>query len=109
MTSKLTLVVALYVHEGREAQFEQFEAAAAEIMLRYGGTIERRIGCATQAGEDGPHEIHVVTFPDEAAFEQYSGDADLNALAELRSSAIRETTVWRGTDLPAFVSSPLSS
>ena len=41
MTKRLTLIAALYVHPGREAEFGQFEAAAAEIMQRYGGTIER--------------------------------------------------------------------
>jgi uncharacterized protein (DUF1330 family) len=103
METKLTLVVALYIQAGREAEFEQFESQAASIMKRYGGAIERRIGCAVIAGDENPHEVHVVTFPDEQSFERYRDDADLSALAELRNRAIRKTTIWRGQDLAAFL------
>ena len=42
------------------------------------------------------------TFPDQQSFDRYRADADLKALAELRASAIRQTIVWVGKDLPAF-------
>jgi uncharacterized protein (DUF1330 family) len=106
MESKLTLVVALYVHPGRAAQFEQFESAAATILKRHGGTIERRIAIAPDTPEEVPHEVHVVSFPDAAAFERYRADADLQALADLRERAIRKTVVWRGADLPPFSGPP---
>jgi uncharacterized protein (DUF1330 family) len=102
MESKLTLVVALYLYPGRTAEFEQFESAAAAIMSRYGGAIERRIGFAPDAAGETPHEVHVVTFPDNASLERYRRDAGLLALADLRASAIRKTIVWNGADLPPF-------
>ena len=102
MTSKITLVAALYVHAGRETEFEQFETQAAAIMHRYGGVIERRIGCADPTGDDRPHEVHLVTFPDEQSYQQYRGDPELSELAELRNRAIRKTTIWRGKDLALF-------
>jgi antibiotic biosynthesis monooxygenase (ABM) superfamily enzyme len=101
-----TIVAALYVNPGREAEFEQFESAAAAIMNRYGGRIERRIGCDPGPGGDIPHEVHIVTFPDQDSFARYRGDAELNALAGLRARAIRSTVVWRGADLPPFGGSP---
>jgi len=104
MASKLTLVAALYIHAGHEAEFEQFETQAAAIMRRHGGAVERRIGFANAAGDENPHEVHVVTFPDEQSFERYRNDPDLSALADLRSRAIRKTTIWRGEDLPGFKS-----
>lgn len=100
MASMLTLVVSLYIHAGREAEFEQFESAAAAIMRRYGGEIERRIRCTPNAGANPPHEVHIVTFPDQQSFAWYRADSGLLALAELRARAIRETVVWPGTDLP---------
>jgi uncharacterized protein (DUF1330 family) len=103
MNSKLTLVAVLYIYAGREAEFEQFESQAASIMRRHGGAIERRIGFAATGGDENPHEIHVVTFPDEQSFERYRGDADLSTLAGLRNRAIRKTTIWRGQDLAAFL------
>ncbi|MDO8434714.1 MAG: DUF1330 domain-containing protein [Candidatus Binatus sp.] len=102
METKLTLVVALFIHAGREAEFEQFETRASTIMRRYGGAIERRIGIADATGDENPHEVHVVTFPDEQSYQRYRADAELSALAELRSRAIRKTTIWRGQELAAF-------
>jgi antibiotic biosynthesis monooxygenase (ABM) superfamily enzyme len=102
MTKRLTLVAALYLHSGHEAEFVQFEAAAAEIMQHYGGTIERRIGVAPSSGENLPYEVHILSFPDERSFQGYRTDPDLEALRDLRTIAIRETVLWFGTELPAF-------
>lgn len=95
------LVVSLFIHEGREAEFEEFESAAAGIMRRHGGAIERRIGAGSPvAGQ--PYEVHIVTFPNRRLLETYRGDPDLKALANLRARAIRDTIVWIGEDLPNF-------
>jgi antibiotic biosynthesis monooxygenase (ABM) superfamily enzyme len=102
MTKRLTLIAALYLHPGREAEFGQFEAAAAEIMQRYGGTIERRIGIAPSGGENLPYEVHVLSFHEERSFQGYRTDPDLEALRDLRALAIRETVLWFGTELPAY-------
>jgi hypothetical protein len=75
-------------------------------MNRYGGRIERRIECARGSDADVPHEVHIVTFPDEDSFARYRADADLDALAGLRACAIRKTVVWRGADLPPFANRP---
>jgi hypothetical protein len=103
MPTKLTIVASLFIHPGREAEFEQFETAAQSIMQRYGGRIERRIGFPASADLGQPHEVHIVTFPDQPSFERYRIDADLQALAELRTRAIRNTTAWIGNDLRAFI------
>jgi antibiotic biosynthesis monooxygenase (ABM) superfamily enzyme len=101
MDSKpLIIVAALYVHPGMEAEFERFESAAARIMRRYGGAITRRIRCAPGTDQSTPYEIHILDFPDAAAFASYRNDAELGAMAELRTSAIRQTTVWSGANLP---------
>ena len=100
--NRLTLIAALYLHPGREAEFAQFEAAAAEIMQRYGGTMEGRIGVAPSSAENLPYEVHILSFPDERAFQRYRTDPDLEALRELRALAIRDTVVWFGTELPAY-------
>ena len=69
----LTLVVALFVHPGRDAEFAQFEEQAADIMRRYGGRIDR-----------------------------YQRDPDIVALADVRARAIRRTIVWRGATAGQF-------
>jgi antibiotic biosynthesis monooxygenase (ABM) superfamily enzyme len=101
-TKRLTLIAALYLHPGREAEFAQFETAAAQIMQRYGGTIERRIGVAPSSGENLPYEVHILSFPDERSFQEYRTDPDLEALRDLRALAVRETVLWFGTELPGY-------
>ena len=98
--SQITIVAALYIHAGREAEFEQFETAAESIMRRYGGSLERRVGFDSK--DDQPHEVHILTFPDEDAFASYRADAELKSLTELRARAIRHTTVWIGKDRGSF-------
>ena len=99
MKEKLVIVASLFIHSGREAEFEQFETAAESIMHRYRGRIERRIGFPAGADPNQPHEVHLVTFPDEQSFARYRADTDLQALADLRARAIRHTTVWLGRNL----------
>lgn len=90
----LTLVVLLFLHPDREAEFERFEIRAAEVMSRHGGRIERRISFAGKNDPSQPDEVHVVTFPDRESFERYRSDPAIQALAELRARAIRETIIW---------------
>ena len=103
MPNNVTIVAALFIHPGREAEFEQFETAAESIMRRHGGRLERRIGFAGKTSAEHPHEVHIVTFPDQQAFERYRADAGLQALGDLRARAIRQTTIWLGSDLDCFI------
>ncbi len=103
MPNRVTIVAALFVHPGHEAEFEQFETAAESIMRRYGGRLERRIRFAASADPNQPDEIHLVTFPDQESFARYRADADLVALGDLRGRAIRQTLAWVGADLSSFI------
>ena len=102
MNTPITLVVALFVHPNRNAEFESFETQAAEIMSRVGGRIERRIACSAKDDPSAPDEVHVVTFPDVNSYNRYRESSEIKALASLRAVAIRKTVVWRGTELPLF-------
>ena len=87
-TKRLTLIAALYLHPGREAEFAQFETAAAAIMQRYGGTIEHRIGVAPSSGENLPYEVHVLSFSDERSFQEYR----TGSMVRHRAAAVRQLT-----------------
>jgi antibiotic biosynthesis monooxygenase (ABM) superfamily enzyme len=102
MNTKITLVVSLFVNTDRHAEFESFEARAAEIMSSVGGKIERRIACSNQDDPSAPDEVHIVTFPDVDSYNRYRESPEVKALASDRAIAIRKTVVWRGVELPAF-------
>jgi uncharacterized protein (DUF1330 family) len=91
------LIAHLFVEPGRNAEFRRFEQAAARIMARHGGRIERVIRpIAAPAGQALPDEIHVVWFPSPERLEAYRQDPELAGLASLRKAAIARTEVILG-------------
>ena len=95
----IVLLVQLFVHPGRVAEFHRFETEAARIMRRHGGRIERVIRPTGPAAAGPlPHEVHLVSFESAAGFEAYRADPELKALGALRESAIARTDVLVGVD-----------
>jgi hypothetical protein len=95
----IVLLVQLFVHPGRAAEFHRFETEAARIMRRHGGRIERVIRpTGPSAAGVLPHEVHLVSFRSAAGFESYRADPELRALGALRESAIARTDVLVGVD-----------
>ena len=101
----MLVVAVLTVRSARADDFRRFETAAAAIMARHGGAIERTVRSLPASPDDGSgtfRELHLVRFPDEAAFRSYRADPELAALAELREAAIVATELWTGTDGPLY-------
>jgi len=98
------LVVELTVRAAELATFRAFEHAAAHVMARHGGAIERAfvVELGTSLDRDLVRELHIVRFPDEDAFLAYQRDPALAELAELRARAVIETTIRRATDGPSY-------
>ena len=92
----------LFIEPDRQAEFERFEERAASIMSRHGGRLERRISFPSRDDASQPHELHLVIFPDRESFDRYRRDPDLQALAGLRATSIRQTVVWEGVDPSPF-------
>ena len=103
MNAPIFVIARLFVHPGCEAEFRQFETAAARIMERYGGHIEKVIR-PLSANHEGPlpHEIHLVSFPSQEQFEAYRADAELAGLAALRQAAIARTELVMGCEGEAY-------
>lgn len=91
------LVVHLWVRPGQEAAFLAFERRASAVMAQYGGRIEQAVRIRTaSAMDDPPSEIHLVSFPDAAAFAAYRHDAATKQLAEARAQVIGRTVLFAG-------------
>lgn len=101
MAARLILVVTLYVTEGEEAAFDEYEAMAARAVSAAGGLITRAIRVSARAaGPAAPYEIHVVEWPSAAAYAAYRTAARPPELAALRARAICRTEVHEGHDVP---------
>lgn len=100
----LVLLVRLIVRDGKTREFQEFERAAAKIMRKHGGRIERvmRPESSTMTGAAIPSEIHWVTFPDQEAFDAYRADPELAALAPKREAAIERTEIVFGRDAESY-------
>lgn len=104
MSGRRSWVVLIRIHAGKQAEFEDFERRAMPALRRHGGSLEQRL---RGAGGAAPDEIHVVSFPDEAAFAAYRADPEYVALAHARAAAIRESIVLGGTPAPDFDANPV--
>lgn len=93
-SSRLTVIVSLWLRDGDVAAFEAFERNVASIVAAHGGRLESVIRCG---GRDGaPFEVHVVTWPGAAALEAYRKDPRTLALRAERERVIARTEIWTG-------------
>ena len=98
----LVLIATLTVRRKAESAFREYEAAAARIMSRHGGNIERTIEIDGEESAGTFREVHIVTFPDRPAFDAYRADPEIVALTTLRKSAIASTEILFGRDAVAY-------
>ena len=102
MPEPLILVVLLEVRRESAVAFSQYEAAAAAIMARHRGRIDRIVELESHPQDASFRQVHLVRFEDAAAFDSYRQDPKLLSLAPLREAAVLNTQIWRGRDLPDF-------
>lgn len=87
-------IVALLTIRDAEA-FDQFERQAAAIMEDHGGRLDSAFRPnVADLQTPAVDEVHVLKFPDHAAFDRYTSDDRLTALAALREKAISQSTVY---------------
>lgn len=103
--SGLVLLVELTVRADALDDFHAYERAAALVMNRHGGRIERVV--LVEHDVAGEHrEVHVVTFPDEAAFAGYRQDPASAALQPRRAACVLQTRITRGREAPGYGPTP---
>ena len=94
----MTLVAIITVRKAAVDKFRAFESHAAKVMKKHGGRIERTVVVVADGSPELIREIHVVTFPSEAAFTAYRKDEQLAELAHLRDQSVVHTELFVGED-----------
>ena len=97
----MLIVATLSVRRDQLVAFRRFEQSAAAIMARHGGAIERTVAVDDPAAEHY-REVHLVRFPDAAAFAAYRADPALAALVPLREQAVVATDLLIGEEGPSY-------
>ena len=98
------VIVQLWIHQGREAEFEAYERKVVRIMARYGGVIEHaiRTSRASHVEANEPFEVHVLRFPSHDLYNAYRNDAERRSLSGERAGIITNTNTLVGTSSPTY-------
>lgn len=91
----------VYVHEGREAMFQDFEAIVLPLLSKYRGQLVLRLrpdSASKIAGSyELPYELHIVSFESEDDLVRYSNDEERKRVLHLKDQSVERTVVLKGT------------
>lgn len=91
----LTLCVQLWPVPGNGDAMTAYEDEVLALLGDHGGTLRQRVR-STEDG-DGPLEIQIIEFPDQAALDSYMADPRRTALAPRRDQSVARTDILRVT------------
>jgi len=93
----------IYIKEGQENLFHQFEALAIPIISKYRGRLLFRIrpteNTFIEHHIDKPYEIHLVEFNSEEDFQNFSKDEERKQFLHFKEQSIKSVLLIKGTEL----------
>lgn len=93
----------IFVKEGKETVFHEFEDLAIPLMTKYNGKVMYRLRPETDAfvsgEEDRPYEIHFITFDSEQDFINFKNDKSRLDFIHLKEESVRATLLVKGEKL----------
>jgi hypothetical protein len=91
----------VYIIEGQESIFQQFEDIAIPIISKYNERLLLRVRPTGNAfiehHIDKPYEIHLVEFAAEQDFENFTQDAERKKFLHLKEQSIKSVLLIKGT------------
>lgn len=93
----------VYIKEGQENIFHQFEEIAIPTILKYNGRLLLRVRPTENAfienHIDRPYEIHLAEFASEQDFENFKKDEERKKFLHLKEQSIKSVLMIKGTKL----------
>jgi uncharacterized protein (DUF1330 family) len=93
----------IYIIEGQEAVFHQFEDVAIPAILKYNGRLLIRVrpnkNSIIEDHIDNPYEIHLVEFDTEQDFINFTKDEERKKFLHLKDQSVKEVLLIKGTKL----------
>lgn len=90
----------IYIAEGQETIFNQFEDLAIPIISKYNGKLLLRMRTPTEnvieAGIEIPYEVHLVSFESSADFDAFKQDEERSKYLHLKEQSIRSVLLIKG-------------
>ena len=93
----------IYIKEGQENVFHQFEDIAIPIISKYNGRLLLRIrpnqNSFIEQSIDKPYEVHLVEFDSEQDFERFGQDEERKKFVHLKDQSIKAAMLIQGMKL----------
>lgn len=93
----------IYIKEGQEEAFNQFEAIAIPAISKYNGSLLLRVRPSSdsfiQSEIEQPYEIHLASFESENDLEKFMNDEDRKKFLHLKEQAIRSVMMIKGSKI----------
>ena len=90
----------IYIKEGQEKLFHEFEDIAIPIISKYNGRLLLRIRPGEESyiesGIDKPYEIHLVEFDTEQDFKNFMLDDERKKYVHMKDQSIRSSILIQG-------------
>lgn len=90
----------IYLKDGQENIFHQFEDVAMPIISKYNGKLLLRIRpektSIIEGSIDSPYEIHLVEFETENDFKNFMQDEERKQFVHLKNQSIKKVTLIKG-------------
>jgi hypothetical protein len=90
----------IYIREGRESVFHQFEDIAIPAIWKYNGRLLLRVRPDDQAMVEShiekPYEIHLVEFATDQDFLNFQQDEERKKFLHLKEQSVRSVLLIKG-------------
>lgn len=95
----------VYIKEGQEQVFDEFESVALPAILKYNGRLLLRVRPTAESyiesPIDPPYEIHLVEFATQKDFEDFLKDEERKKFLHLKEQSIKSSILFKGEKLQA--------
>ena len=93
----------IYIVDGQENIFNQFEDIAIPTILKYNGRLTLRIrpdkNSIIETNIEKPYEIHLVEFESQQDFDNFKKDEERKKFLHLKEQSIKSVIMIQGTKL----------
>ena len=93
----------IYIKEGQESMFHQFEDISIPAISKYNGRLLLRVrpdnNSIIENNIDKPYEIHLVEFNTEQDFQNFMHDEDRKKFLHLKEQSVKSVVLIKGTKL----------
>ena len=97
---KYFITLLLFINEGEEETFEQYESNVLPLLKNYNGELIYRIRPDKEnylpRPEECPHEIHLISFNSKKDFENYMNCKEREEFYLLRERSIQKVNLVEG-------------